>query len=116
MPITVQPLIFATWPTTEPTAPAAPDTTTTSPGFASPTSSSPKYAVIPGMPSVERKTGSGARRWSTFVSSFSLRIAYSCTPRLPTTWSPGLKRRLFEATTAPTPPARITSSRATGRM
>ena len=33
MPTTRQPLIFAIWPTTLPTAPAAPETTTVSPGF-----------------------------------------------------------------------------------
>jgi NADPH-dependent curcumin reductase len=49
MPTTRQPLIFASWPTVWPTAPAAPDTTTVSPGFGSPTSSRPKYAVMPGM-------------------------------------------------------------------
>ncbi len=54
MPTTRQPLIFATWPTTVPTAPAAPDTTTVLPGCGLPTSSSPKYAVMPGMPRVDR--------------------------------------------------------------
>ncbi len=33
MPATRQPRIFASWPTTEPTAPAAADTTTVSPGL-----------------------------------------------------------------------------------
>ncbi len=88
MPTTRQPFIFATWPTTWPTAPAAPDTTTVSPAFALPTSSRPKYAVMPGMPSVPRYTGSGARRGSTLVSCFAFATAYSCTPRMPTTWSP----------------------------
>ena len=48
MPTTRHPLIRAIWPATEPVAPAAPDTTTVSPAFGLPTSSSPKYAVMPG--------------------------------------------------------------------
>ena len=36
------PLIRAIWPTVDPVAPAAPDTTTVSPSFKAPTSSSPK--------------------------------------------------------------------------
>jgi hypothetical protein len=50
MPTTRQPLIFAIWPTSPPTAPAAPETTTVSPALGLPTSSRPKYAVTPGMP------------------------------------------------------------------
>ncbi len=46
MPTTRQPLIFAIWPTTVPTAPAAPETTTVSPGCGLPISSRPKYAVM----------------------------------------------------------------------
>jgi hypothetical protein len=43
-------MIFASWPTTWPTAPAAPETTTVSPGFGAHTSSRPKYAVKPVAP------------------------------------------------------------------
>src|SRR5260370_690667 len=50
MPTARQPLIFAICPTTMPVAPAAPETTTVSPALACPTSSSPKYAVNPGLP------------------------------------------------------------------
>ena len=42
MPTTRQPLILASWPTVCPTAPAAPETTSVSPGLGKPTSSSPK--------------------------------------------------------------------------
>ena len=42
MPTTRQPLMRAIWPATEPVAPAAPETSTVSPGLGSPRSSSPK--------------------------------------------------------------------------
>ena len=43
MPTTVPaPSMRASWPTTDPVAPAAPDTTTVSPGLGWPMSSSPK--------------------------------------------------------------------------
>ena len=54
MPTVRQPLIRAICPTTLPTAPAAPDTTTVWPGSGRPTSSSPKYAVNPVIPSTPR--------------------------------------------------------------
>ena len=55
MPTTRAPLTFAICPTIVPTAPAAPQTSTVSPSpFSAPTSSSPKYAVMPGMPSAPR--------------------------------------------------------------
>ena len=54
MPTTRQPLILAIWPTTEPTAPEAAETTTVSPGCGRPMSSKATYAVIPGMPRTPR--------------------------------------------------------------
>ena len=42
MPMTRQPAIFAIWAAAEPVAPAAPETTTVSPGFGRPTSRRPK--------------------------------------------------------------------------
>ena len=50
MPTARHPLIFASWPTTAPTAPDAADTTTVSPTFGCPMSMRPTYAVMPGMP------------------------------------------------------------------
>ena len=50
IPTVRQPVSFAIWPTICPTAPAAPETTTVSPGFGSQTSSRPKYAVNPVAP------------------------------------------------------------------
>src|SRR2546426_3247504 len=43
MPTARQPRIFASWPTTEPTAPAAAETTTVSPGFGWPRSRSEEH-------------------------------------------------------------------------
>ena len=65
MPTARQPLIFASCPTTAPTAPDAAATTTVSPGFGWPMSSSPTYAVMPGMPSTPSAVEIGA----TFGSS-----------------------------------------------
>src|ERR1700729_1549176 len=50
VPITRQPLILAIWPAIEPVAPAAPDTTTDSPGLILPISTIPKYDVSPFTP------------------------------------------------------------------
>ena len=44
----------ANWPTRLPTAPAAPETKTSSPGANSATRNSPAYAVSPGMPRTPR--------------------------------------------------------------
>src|ERR1700675_332482 len=66
MPTARQPWIFAIWPTMDPVAPAAPETTTVSPALGRPTSSRPKYAVIPVTPnaliavSIGTPSGTGA--------------------------------------------------------
>ena len=54
MPTARAPQIFASCPTTLPTAPEAADTTTVSPALGWPISFRPKYAVMPGMPSTPR--------------------------------------------------------------
>ena len=77
IPTARQPLILAIWPTTLPTAPAAPETTTVSPSWGLPISSRPKYAVIPGMPSVPRYVGSGASAGSILISESPDRTACS---------------------------------------
>ena len=61
IPTARQPLIRAIWPTMLPTEPAAPETTTVCPGSGRPTSSSPKYAVRPLIPSAPRCTGGAAQ-------------------------------------------------------
>ena len=114
MPIARAPLSFAICPATEPTAPAAPDTTTVSPSCRSPTSSRPKYAVMPVMPSAPTWVLSGATPASTFSSWSPGSSAYSCAPSTPETWSPSAKRSSPDATTRPTPPARMTAPILTG--
>ena len=85
------PLIRAIWPTDEPVAPAAPETTTTSPSFMAPTSNSPAYAVTPVVPSTFIATGisipSGNGDIDPMASSAT---AYSCHPVSPETMSPTL--------------------------
>ena len=54
MPTTRAPRALAICPTTCPTAPEAALTTTVSPAFGWPISSSPTHAVSPGMPSTPR--------------------------------------------------------------
>src|SRR5689334_12372902 len=66
-PTARQPRIFASWPTAEPTAPAAAETTTVSPGFGCPRSYSPTYAVMPGMPSTPSAVDSGAAFASSLI-------------------------------------------------
>jgi hypothetical protein len=78
-------LIFAIWPTALPTAPAAPDTTTVLPATGLPTSSRPKYAVSPGMPSVSSMTGSGASLGSTTCTPSPFETAYAWIPNPPET-------------------------------
>src|ERR1039457_1540217 len=99
MPTTRQFLILAICPTTAPTAPAAAETTTISPGFGCPVSRSPKYAVMPGMPNTLRYFGNGAILASTFVTPRPSVSAYSCTPNDPETHSPHEKRGLRDALT-----------------
>ena len=121
IPTTRQPLIFASWPTVCPTAPAAPDTTRVSPAFGWPTSISPKYAVIPGMPSTLSHWPTVPIERSIFEMSpratcFSLTVQYSCRPGAPATRSPSENAVLRDAITVPMPPARITAPISTGAM
>lgn len=51
-PTTWQPLILVICPTSEPTAPAAPETKTVSPDLGWPMSRRPKYAAGPGIPNL----------------------------------------------------------------
>ncbi len=64
-PTARQPRMRAIWPTTEPTAPAAPETTTVSPACGRQISRRPKYAVSPGMPSTPSAVEIGASSGST---------------------------------------------------
>ncbi len=60
MPTLVAPTMFAICPTTEPTGPDAAATATVSPGLGMPISSSPAYAVNPGMPRTPSAVDTGA--------------------------------------------------------
>jgi hypothetical protein len=114
MPTARQPLIRAIWPTAEPTAPAAEDTSTVSPGCGRPTSSSAKYAVIPGMPRMPSAVEIGASAGSTGRSAAASATAYSCQPSMPSTMSPAARSGLSLRTTWPTTPPTITSPISTG--
>ena len=113
MPITRQPLILAICPTTEPVAPAAPETTTVSAAFGSPISSNPKKAVIPVVPSAEIASSGGVPTGTFWKFGPA---AHSCQPVKPLTRSPGTKPSRFDSTTSPIADPRITSPMPTGGM
>ena len=69
MPTTRQPRILPSWPAIDPTAPAAPDTTTVSLSFVSPTSIIPKYAVSPVTPYTLRYAVTGSWRGTAIIPS-----------------------------------------------
>ena len=117
MPTTRPSLIFAICPTAVPTAPAAPDTRTVSPARIRPTSSSPKYAVSPVIPSTPRYAASdtpstGETLWTPAPSE----SVYSRTPKVPWTMSFSPNSGWREVITRPRPIARITSPISTGAM
>src|ERR1700756_2354943 len=114
IPTTWHPLIFASWPTIAPTAPAAADTTTVSPAFGCPTLRSPKYAVRPGIPRTPNAVEIGASEGSTFCAPAPSDNAYSCQPVRPSTMSPGVNPSRLEATTSLTVPPTMTSPIPTG--
>ena len=89
MPTTRAPLIFAIWAATEPTAPAAAETTTVSPGCGLPMSVSPTQAVRPVMPSApSAKLGDVSPRSGTGSNgAASEATTHSCQPVRPwTSW------------------------------
>ena len=93
-------MIRATCPATEPTAPAAADTTTVSPRAGFPTSTMPTHAVSPGEPSTPSAVETGARDTSTASTASADTTGCVCQPVSPQTMSPGTKRRSFDATTS----------------
>ena len=101
-PTARHPLSFAIWPTMPPTAPDAADTTTVSPALGCPTSSSPKYAVRPGIPSTPSAVEIGAAVGSIFRMPLPSDTAYSCQPSRPSTTSPTANPGWLERTTSPT--------------
>src|SRR5882757_5855880 len=80
MPTDRAPLILAIWPTSEPTAPEAADTTTVSPALGRPIFISPHHAVMPGMPSTDSAAESGAALGSSFIDMAPLDTAWLCQP------------------------------------
>src|SRR5688572_3005571 len=104
MPTARQPLIFATCPTTLPTAPDAADTTTVSPAFGSPILSRPYQAVTPGIPITPSAVDIGAPVVLTFRKPAPGTTAYNCQPSRPVTTSPLEKRGSRDSMTSPTPP------------
>jgi hypothetical protein len=95
-------LIFAICPAMEPTAPAAPETTTVSPSFGLPMSSSAAYAVSPTIPRTPRDHETGAMAGSILRSPLPSERPYACQPSLVRTMSPALKRGFFDAITSAT--------------
>src|SRR5258705_13492492 len=65
-PMTVCPLSLAIWHTTDPTAPAATETNTTTPGLSVAILSKPTQAVSPGMPATPRNAWGGSPNVSSF--------------------------------------------------
>src|SRR5215510_6997722 len=102
VPITRHPRILPICTTSEPVAPAAPETTSVSPAFGLPISLRPYQPVNPGTPSTPRNAdggasfGSRARRPSPFDTKCSRQ------PRLLTTSAPVGKLVLREVITSPT--------------
>src|SRR5881397_3196385 len=101
MPTVRQPASFASCPAICPTAPAAAETTTVSPGRGLPMSNSPKYAVNPVRPIACSASVGGSSTGGTWRSVPARAVAYSCQPSCPTTRSPALKRRSLLSTTSP---------------
>ena len=105
---------MATCAATEPVAPAAPDTTTVSPGCAFPTSSMPKYAVIPVAPSTPLIWRMGSPAGTTFAVASGPHTECSCHPSSPVTIEPTGTSAARDSTTSPIAPERITSPMPTG--
>ena len=108
MPIVRQPAILASWPTIDPVAPAAPETTTVSPGSGLPTSNNPYQAVSPVRPRIESMAVGGSAG-STGVKPLPSVTRYSLQPVIPDTNVPTGRPGLSLSTTSAMPVPRITS-------
>src|SRR5713226_8596951 len=106
--------MLAICPATEPTAPAAPDTTTLSNGLIAQTSCNPKYAVRPVKPSAPKAVDTGAAVLSSLRQPDPFETTCSCHPVCPTTMSPAEKPVFFDSTTSATPPPTISPPISTG--
>src|SRR5258708_35670709 len=95
MPTARQPCSLASWPTPEPTAPDAAETTTVSPALGLPICIRPHHAVMPGMPSTESAVESGATLGSSFIDMAPLETAWLGQPEHHVTKRPSLTRGVF---------------------
>ena len=107
------PLSLAICPTIDPTAPAAPDTNTTSPGCIGAICSSPRCAVNPVRPSTPRYADSGTPS-STTRNCAASPCATSRHPRSCVTAAPTGTSADVDSTTRPTAPPVIVASSANG--
>src|SRR5258708_33039205 len=110
-PMTVCPLSLAIWHTTDPTAPAATETNTTSPGLSVAILSKPTQAVSPGLPATPRNAWGGSLNVSTFCRVPPGRLDRPRQPQPEETKTPALTRGSAGADTSPAdpPPARTPS-------
>src|SRR5262249_47663220 len=113
MPTARQPCSLASWPTTEPTAPDAAETTTVSPALGLPICIRPHHAVMPGMPSTDKAADNGAALGSSLVTMAPFDTAKLCQPEYSATKSPSLNLGFFDFTTWPTVPPTMASPRLT---
>src|SRR4051812_8946290 len=114
MPTARAPLIRAICPTAEPTGPVAAATMTVSPGCGRPISSSPAYAVNPGMPRTPSAVEIGANEGSSFRSPRPSLSAYDCQPEYDSTTSPTAYSGFRDSTTSQTVPPTSRSPTSTG--
>ncbi len=113
MPTARHPAILASWPTTDPVAPAAPETSTVSPATGRPTLNSPQYAVTPVVPRTD-SIAVGGNAVSILTSPSPLDTCHSVQPVEPITISPTAKPGWWLSTTSLIPLPRITSPIAIG--
>ena len=99
MPTARAPLSFAIWPTADPTGPVAAATTTVSPGCGLPSSSSPAYAVKPGIPSTPSAVWTGAWSGSSRRVCRASATARVCQPEYDSTQSPTCRSGERDSTT-----------------
>src|SRR6266851_962860 len=100
VPTTRQPTILPIWTTRDPVAPAAPETTSVSPGLGLPIILSPYQPVKPGIPSTPRYAARGSDG-STGLSPSPLDTKYSRQPSMLLTTAPSLSEGCLDSTMRP---------------
>ena len=114
IPTARAPFTLAIWPTAEPTGPVAAATATVSPGFGLPISSSPAYAVNPGIPSTPRAVDTGAADGSSRRTALAGTTEWVCHPENDSTIAPTGTSSDRDSTTSQTVPPSITSPISSG--